>query len=86
VDHFDPHSLLTKYYSGHHVVDLQLLFVCCLMRIHFNKFVIKSRIMRRAGHVELTGGRTGMYRVWRGDVSETDRLQNLDVDGMIILK
>jgi len=42
--------------------------------------------MRRAGHVELTGGRTGMYRVWRGDVSETDRLQNLDVDGMIILK
>ena len=42
--------------------------------------------MRLAGHVELTAGRTGTYRVWRGDLSETDRLQNLDVDGMIILK
>jgi hypothetical protein len=45
--------------------------------------IIKPRIMRLAGHVERMGGRTGTYRVWRGDLTERDHLQDLDVDGMI---
>jgi hypothetical protein len=48
--------------------------------------VVKSRIMRLAGHVELMGGRTGTYTVWRGDQTERNHLQDLDEDGTIILK
>ena len=48
--------------------------------------VIKSRIMRLAGHVERMGGRKVMFRIWRGDLTERDHLQALDVDGTIILK
>jgi len=38
--------------------------------------VIKSRIMRLAGHVERMGGRTGTYRVWLGDLTKSDHLQD----------
>jgi len=48
--------------------------------------VRESRIMGVAGHVECMGGITGTYRVWRGYPTESDHVQDLDVDGTIILK
>jgi hypothetical protein len=47
--------------------------------------VIKSRIMRWAGHVELMGeGRVYMWSWW-GNRRERDHGGDLDVDGLIIL-
>jgi hypothetical protein len=49
--------------------------------------VIKSRIMRWAGHVARMGEGTGAYRILVGrDLREGDLLEDLCVDGRIILK
>jgi hypothetical protein len=47
--------------------------------------VIKSRIMRWAGHVACMGER-GAYRILVGDLREGDHLGDPGVDGRIILK
>jgi hypothetical protein len=47
---------------------------------------MKSRRMRWAGHVACMGDRRGAYRVWWGDLKETDHLKDLSIDGRIILK
>jgi len=48
--------------------------------------VIKSLIMRWAGHVARVGERRGVYGVLVGNPEEKDHLENLGVDGRIILR
>jgi len=51
--------------------------------------VIKSRRIRRVGHVACMGERRGVYRVtgfWWGNLRERDNLGDPGVDGRIILK
>ena len=48
--------------------------------------VIKSRRMRWAGHVALMGASRDVYRIWWGNLSEGDHLEDSAVDGKIILR
>jgi hypothetical protein len=48
--------------------------------------VIKSRILRWAGHVARMGESRGAYRVLVGSFKEGDHLENGGIDGRIILK
>ena len=48
--------------------------------------VIKSRIMRWAGHVARIGERRGVYRVLVGKPEGKNHLENLGVDVRIILR
>jgi hypothetical protein len=48
--------------------------------------VIKSRIMRWAGHVECMGEGRGVYRVLVGNLRVRDRWGDPDVDGRMILR
>jgi hypothetical protein len=48
-------------------------------------WVIKLRRMRWAGHVACMGDRRGAYRVLVGDLRERDHLEDLGIDGRIIL-
>jgi hypothetical protein len=48
--------------------------------------MIKSRRMRWAGHVACLGDRRGAYRVFVGDPMERDHMEDLMIDGRIILK
>jgi len=48
--------------------------------------VIKSRRMRRVGHVARMGEWRGVYRIWWGNLRERDHLGDPDVDGKIILR
>jgi hypothetical protein len=47
---------------------------------------IKSRSMRRAGHVAHTGEKRKKFGIWWGKLKERDHLEDLDVDVPIILK
>jgi len=47
--------------------------------------LIKSRIMRWAGHVARMGEERGVYRSWWGKWREGDHWGDLGVDGWIIL-
>ena len=47
--------------------------------------VIKSRRMRRTGHVARMGDRRGVYGVLVGNLRERDPLEDPGVDGRIIL-
>jgi len=42
--------------------------------------------MRWAGHVARMGGSRRAYRFWYGNLSKTDHLEDLGVDGNIMLK
>jgi hypothetical protein len=48
--------------------------------------VIESRRMKWVRHVAHMGDRTGANRVLWGDVMERHHLEDVDLDGMIILK
>ena len=49
--------------------------------------VVKSRRMRRTGHVARTWGRGGVYTgFWWGNLRQRDHLVDPAVDGMIILR
>jgi len=48
--------------------------------------VIKSRIMRLAGHVARMGTGEVHVRFWWGNLKERDHLKDLGVDGRITLK
>jgi len=48
--------------------------------------VIKSRRMRRAGHVACMGDRKGVYTVWWGNLRERGHLGDPGLDGRIILR
>jgi hypothetical protein len=49
--------------------------------------VIKSRSMRLAGHVACIRERRGIYiGVWWGNLRERDHLEDLGIDGRIILR
>jgi hypothetical protein len=48
--------------------------------------VIKSRRMRRTRRVAGMGDRRSAYRVCWGDLMEKERLEELRVDGRILLK
>jgi hypothetical protein len=48
--------------------------------------VVRSRRLRWAGHVARMGEKRGAYRVRWGDLMEKEHLEDLDVDGRIILK
>jgi hypothetical protein len=48
--------------------------------------VIKSRIIRWAGHVAPTGKVEVHTGLWWRDPGERDHLKDLDVDGRILLK
>ena len=48
--------------------------------------VVKSRIMRLAGHVARVGRRQAYTGFWRGNLRERDHLGDPDVDGKIILR
>jgi len=48
--------------------------------------VIKSRTMRWVVHVASMGKKRGTYRVQWKNLNERDHLEDLDVDGRIILK
>jgi hypothetical protein len=48
--------------------------------------VIKSRSMRWAGHVARMGNKRGVYRVLVGTPDGKSHLEDLGVDGRIILK
>ena len=48
--------------------------------------VIKSRIMRWAGHVAHLGDRRGIFRVLVGNLRERGHLGDPDLDGRIILR
>jgi hypothetical protein len=48
--------------------------------------MIKSRTMRWAGHVARTGESKGYTGFWHRSLRERDHLENLSVDGIIILR
>jgi hypothetical protein len=48
--------------------------------------MIKTRIMRWAGHVARMGEKKDVYRVWWGNLKERDHLEDPGVDGRIILR
>jgi len=48
--------------------------------------MIKSRSMRWVAHLARIEGRRGAYNFWSGNVKERDHLEDLDIDGRIILK
>ena len=48
--------------------------------------VIKSRGMRRAGHVARVGEGRGMYRVWLGSMREGGCWGDPGIDGRIIFR
>jgi hypothetical protein len=48
--------------------------------------VIKTRIMRWAGHVAQMGERRSAYRFWWGDLRERDHFEDLGVNGRTIVK
>jgi hypothetical protein len=48
--------------------------------------MVKSRRMRWMGHVAQIGDRSVAYRVLVGDLRDRDHLEDLDIDGRIILK
>jgi hypothetical protein len=49
-------------------------------------WVIESRRVRWAGHVAHVRKRRGTYRVWWGKLKEINHLEDLGVDGRILLK
>jgi hypothetical protein len=53
----------------------------------FDKFYLLSiKKNKTGGAFGLYGGQRGAYRFWWGDLIEGDHLENLSVDGRIILK
>jgi hypothetical protein len=48
--------------------------------------IIKSKVMRWAGHVEHLGDRKGAYGFWRRDPMEGEHLEYVHIDGRRILK
>jgi hypothetical protein len=48
--------------------------------------VIKSRRLRRAGHVARMGEGRGVYRVWLGGPKTRDHWEDLSVGGRITLR
>jgi len=48
--------------------------------------MIKSRRMRRVGHVAYRGKREVYTEFWWGDTRKGDSLEDMDVDWRIILK
>ena len=48
--------------------------------------VIKSRGTGQAGHVKCVERREMHEEFWWGNLKERDQMENLDVDGIIILK
>jgi len=55
-----------------------------LLKISF--LVIKSRRMRWTGHVARMVEKSCAYRVWWGNLRERDHLEDLSVEGKLILK
>ena len=47
---------------------------------------INSRAIRQAGHVKCVERREVHEEFWLGNLKERDQMENLDVDGIIILK
>jgi hypothetical protein len=47
---------------------------------------MKSRRIRWAGHAARMGERRGVYRMWWGNLSERDQLEDPGIDGRIILR
>jgi hypothetical protein len=69
--------------------DLYCLIIALLNDLNSSPNIIrgiKSRRMRWAGHVARMGNRRRAYRVLVGNLRERDQLENLDVNGSIILK
>ena len=50
----------------------------------YNILVIKSRRMRWAGHVARTGETRNAYRLLKRE-SESNRFEDLDIDGRLLL-
>jgi hypothetical protein len=48
--------------------------------------MIKSRCIRREGHVTRTGDREVHIEFWWGNLRERVQLEDLGIDGRIILK
>ena len=48
--------------------------------------VIKSGRMRLAWHIARMGERRGVYRIWWGNLKESEHLEDLGVDGRVMLR
>jgi hypothetical protein len=69
--------------SGEDYINRELYDMYCSPN---NIWVIKSRRMRWVGHVASMGQRRGAWRVLVGDLREGEHLEDLHLDGRIILK
>ena len=97
-----PEARRSKEIRDRHTIRIKVLYaidqdVHSILKVHNEELnglyfspnklrVMKTRRMRWAANVPLTGERRGVFRFWWGDLRERDHLGDPGVEGRIILR